>query len=309
MSQTGKTSRLDLVPFRLLIDRVPAVARRHVKSYFWPTALPLLAVGVAMAVVQVRWTESVLAPSAGANPFTFLGPVLLALVLAMAVYVLAYLVLAVLAVDAVAGRTPSVGRAWLFSLRPTVLGTNLVATLVVLVALAACCVPALFVAPLLALLVPVMVEERLVGLGAFSRTIELVRFQARRGVSDNGWAQAFVVLFVGTILSYAASAVSQGPFLIAQQVILIRQAASGEAADPSALAGDLWLQVPAQVVGALVTVLVWAYWAFGLAMLYFEIRRRKEAADLEQAIDELVLGGAAYAGTASSPGGTAPAEA
>lgn len=302
MSQTRSANRLDLVPFRLLIDRVPAVARRHVKAYFWPTALPLLAVGVAMAVAQVRWTESMLDPASGGNPFSFFGPFILAIVVAMAVYVLAYLVLAVMAVDAVAGRTPSVGRAWLFSLRPTVLGTNLVATIVVFAALAMCCVPGLFVAPLLALLVPVMVEERLVGLGAFSRTIELVRFQARRGLSDSGWAQSFVVLFVGTILSYAASAVSQGPFLVAQQVLLIRQAASGEAADPTALAGDLWLQVPAQVAGALVTVLVWAYWAFGLTLLYFEIRRRKEAFDLEQAIDELVVGSAAVNGSSAVSG-------
>ena len=286
-------SRLDLTPFRLLIDRVPAVARRYVGAYFWPTALPLLVVGVAMALVQVRWTESMFNAAAGDSPFAFFGAFFLAVIVSLTVYLLAYLALAVLAVDAVAGRPVSMGRAWLFCLRPTVLGTNLVATVVVLVSFAMCCIPGFFVAPLLALLVPVMVEEDQVGLGAMSRTIELVRFQARRGLSDSGWAQAFVVLFVGTMLSYAASAVTQGPFVVIQQVLLIRQAAGGEAGDPSAILGNLWLQVPSQVLGALVTVLVWAYWAFGLALLYFEIRRRKEAGDLEEAIDGIVLGSAA----------------
>lgn len=284
-------SRLDLTPFRILLDRVPVLARRHLGSYFWPTALPLLVVGVSFALLQSRWTETMLDPDAmaSANPFLFLGPFFLAFVVSMLVYVLAYVALAAAAVDAVAGRPVSLARSWRFCLRPTVLGTHFVAGVVVGVSFLLCCIPGFFVAPLLALLVPVMVEEGRVGLGAFSRTMELVRFQGRRGLSDSGWAQSFVVLFVGTVLSYAASAVTQGPFVIAQQILLIRQAASGEAADPSAVVANLWLQVPAQVLGALVTVLVWAYWAFGLALLYFEIRRRKEAEDLEEAIDSLVL--------------------
>ncbi|MDA8017717.1 MAG: hypothetical protein MPN21_09740 [Thermoanaerobaculia bacterium] len=295
-------SRLDLVPFRLLIDRVPAVVRRHAGQFFWPTALPLLAVGVALAIAQVRWTESVFdTASGGGNMFAFFGLFLLIVVLSLGVYVLVYLALAVVAVDAVAGRQVSMGRAWRFCLRPTVLGTSVFAGIAIGISFTACCIPGLFVAPLLALLVPVMVEEGKVGLDAVSRTIELVRFQGRRGLSDSGWAQSFVVLFVGTILSYAASTVTQGPFVILQQVLLIRQTASGQAADPGAVVGSLWLQVPAQVLGALVTVLVWGYWAFGLALLYFEIRRRKEADDLERAIDDIVVGPTAQPLATSSP--------
>jgi hypothetical protein len=288
--QARGPERLDLVPFRLLIDYVPNVARRFVGSYFWPTAVPLLVVGVVAAFAQFHWMKSFLDPQtmASGNPFALMAPFFLFMLAAFAIYIQAYLALAVLAVDAVAGRPVSMSRAWRFCMRPTVLGTNVVVGLLVAVSTLMCCVPGLVVAPLLALIIPVMVEEGSVGLGAMSRTVELVRFQGRRGLADSGWAQAFLVLFVGAILSYAASMVTQGPFVLVQQALLIRQTAGGQVADPSAVLGNLWLQVPAQVLGALVTELVWAYWAFGLALLYFETRRRKEAADLEQAITALV---------------------
>lgn len=286
---TSDADRLDLIPFRLLIDRTTQVARKNLGRFFWPTAVPLLAVGVLLAVLQIQWMKSAFDPQSGdiSGFFESFGLILLVSLLGLVLYVLLYMALAVAAVDAVAGRPVSMGRAWAFSLRPTVLGTSLVTAVIVGVSFVLCCVPGLFVAPLFALLIPVMVEEHRVGLGALSRTVELVRFRGRSGWADNAWAQSFVVLFIGTVLSYAASLVTQGPFVIVQQVMLIRQTAAGQAADPAAIAGSLWLQVPAQVLGALVTVLVWAYWSFGLALLYFEVRRRKEAYDLEAAIGDI----------------------
>lgn len=283
-------SRLDLLPFRLLIDRVPVLIRRHIKTFFWATALPLLAVGLATAWIQHQWLRQMVDPAtaASANPFGFLATYFLSSIIALCVYALTYMALGVAAVDALAGRPVSLSRAWLFCLRPTVLGTSFVVAVVVAISFGLCCIPGLFVAPLLALLIPVMVQEHLVGVGAISRTIELVRFQGRRGLSESGWAQAFVVLFVGMVLSTAASMVTQGPFAYLQILQAIRDSTAGQPSVPSA--GDLWQQVPIQVLGTLVTVLVWAYWAFGLALLYFETLRRKEAADLERAIDDIVQG-------------------
>jgi hypothetical protein len=54
------------------------------------------------------------------------------------------------------------------------------------------------------------------------------------------------------------------------------------------------------VAGALATTVAWLYQAFAICVLFREVRRRKEAQDIEAAIDELV---------ASAGGGSAAADA
>ncbi len=49
----------------------------------------------------------------------------------------------------------------------------------------------------------------------------------------------------------------------------------------------LWLQVPGAVLGSLAEVAVTLYLSFGLTLLYFDLRRRKEGDDLEAAVAAL----------------------
>lgn len=61
-------------------------------------------------------------------------------------------------------------------------------------------------------------------------------------------------------------------------------------ADPNALLYDarwLWFQVPATLLGSLAQSAVVLYLSFGMALLYFDVRRRREGDDLEAALDEL----------------------
>ena len=48
-------SSLDLVPFRVLIDRVTGSVRRHFKTMLLPAAVPLAAVATVLGVLQLRW--------------------------------------------------------------------------------------------------------------------------------------------------------------------------------------------------------------------------------------------------------------
>ena len=87
------------------------------------------------------------------------------------------------------------------------------------------------------------------------------------------WLQTFVLLLVGFVVNYAANLVVQMPFLIAQQVLMLRRSFSGEVATIEDMAPILWLQVPAAVLGAVATALAWLYTAFGVAVLFHEVRR------------------------------------
>jgi hypothetical protein len=71
--------------------------------------------------------------------------------------------------------------------------------------------------------------------------------------------------------------VVQLPFVLAQQVIIWRNAGEGAGQDPVALrAGLLWMQLPATVAGALAEAAVMVQVCFTLAALYAGVRRRAE---------------------------------
>ena len=52
----------------------------------------------------------------------------------------------------------------------------------------------------------------------------------------------------------------------------------------------LWLQVPGNFLAALVRMAVYLYTAFGIGMLFFDVRGRKEGADLRSQIDAVFPG-------------------
>lgn len=279
------------VPLRILLDEAARLGRRHFKAIFLPVALPVAAAQVLMVVAQYRFMGGI---ATAAEPdltafFTSFGGFCAAFLLFLLVYGVGYGAMGAAAVDATAGRRPDLGRSWRFVLRPRVLLTLASMGAAITLGTMCCLLPGLWLALLLGFALPAMVEEGAVLAGAWRRSSRLARYNPQRRLAASPMLKVFVFLVVGLILSYAVSMVVQMPLLIAQQVLIFRQAAAG-GGDPSALFYDsrwLWLQVPAALVGSLAQSAVVLYLSFGMALLYFDVRRRREGFDLEAALDEL----------------------
>ncbi len=281
-------SDLDPTSFRSLIDRILEPARRHLRRVFLPVAGPLTACGVVVTLAQMAWFGALWGGGDLGPVLPVVGGVFLLIAGVLATYVLTFSALLVASLDAVAQRPVAMGRAWLFALQPRVFGTLVVVAVLCGLSLVMCLVPALYVIPVLAFVLPAMVEENLYGWAAIRRSSELAHYNPTGRWTDSAWLQTFVLIAVGTVINFAISLTVELPFVAAQQVLVLRDAVAGGSADPAALlASTLWLQIPAQVASALATTVTWLYWSFGISLLYREIRRRKEGADLRQAIDEL----------------------
>lgn len=298
-------SSLDLLPFRRLLDVVVAPVRRHFRALYPPIAVPMAIAATLLAVVQLRTVSGLFSFEMGEEPafedmfstmFTFAGMGLVYLL----IYSLAFSVLSVAAVEALAGRPPSMARCWRFVFRPPVLGTLGLVMGLSLASMMLCFVPAFYFIPLLSFVLPVMVEEGLTGTAAISRAVELAHFNPRGRLTESPVVQMAVLIFVGWLISYAIVLLVQLPLVIVQQVMIFRGALGGEPPDPGALmSSTAWLQIPTVIIGALASVATWFYWAFGIALLYREVRRRKEGNDLAAAIEKLTTAGAAPADAGS----------
>jgi len=136
---------------------------------------------------------------------------------------------------------------------------------------------------------PVMAHEKLYGMAALKRNLEILRHNPTGRWSDSPWLQMTVMMAVGLVFNYAITLTVQMPFVVAQQVMLSRRAIEGEILDPTQMMSEMmWLQVPATILGALAMAVSWMYLAFGSCVVYWEVRRRWEGWDLEAAIDDLV---------------------
>ncbi len=281
-------SDLDPTSFRRLLDQVMEPARRHFRHLFLPIAVPLAACGVLATVLQIGWLRALTGGAGFAEVLPMVGGIFLLVVGILGLYGLGFGALFVASMDALAGRQVSMARAWLFVLRPAVFGTLIVVAVLNLLSFLFCLVPSLYVTPVLAFTLAVMLEEDLYGWAAIRRSAELVHYNPTGRWADGGWLQTLVLLLVGAVINYVVSLAVQLPFVVAQQIVVFRDAASGQVSDPATLmASTLWLQAPAQVLGAFATAATWLYWTFGIGLLYRELRRRKEGDDLRRAIDEM----------------------
>lgn len=280
---------LDLIPFRVLLDQVVVPARRHLRDTLPGVAVPLVLASLAASFTQVRWSQMVLDPTLQQDPAVFLLSALVFLavaLLALFVFGATFWALTVASMDAVAGRRVDMGRAWRYVFRPHVFATLLVVGIADFLAFMMCFLPALYVVPLFSFTLPVMVAEGRTGTDAMKRSVELFRFNATGRPAHNPWLQTLALLFVGFVLTNAIGGVAQAPFVVAQQLITLREAATSQEAAQQ-LDKVLWLQVPSSVLGALATSATWLYTTFGTCVLYRELRRRKEAEDLAEAVDRL----------------------
>jgi hypothetical protein len=147
-------------------------------------AIPMALVGGALPLVQAVFWGNMLVPGRGAaNPvavFQAMGAGAIVGFVVGALYSLGYGALLFGAVNVLATREVSMARAWLFVLRPRVLGTLLLKTIAVGLGLACCVLPGIYLALLFSLTMPVMVEEGLFGTSAMRRSAELERTPGSR---------------------------------------------------------------------------------------------------------------------------------
>lgn len=279
------------LPLRMILDEAVKRGRRHFREMYLPVALPLACVTGLVPLMQARWMRHMIS---GRPDFSSFSGDMVLFVVGMLIFatvsVLGHLAMTVAAVDAVAGRVVSMGRAWTALLNLRALGTLVLNWLAVLLGSCLCCLPGLYVILLQTLLVPVMVEEGRFGIAALTRSADLARYNPRRTLGDDPRLHVFLILFVGFLLNYAVGFVTQLPAMVIQQVTMFRQVSSGRRTDPGELMASLtWIQVPAGALGALGQVAVQLYVSFGIALLFFEVRHRKEGADLEAAIESLAV--------------------
>lgn len=278
-----------------LLDESLKQARRHFRAVYWPVALPLAFVGALTPLAQPLWLNAVQYGPGTSLPAMFAAMVVIwaVVLLFIFLYGLGYAALQAGATAATAGQPVAMGRAWAFTVRPAVLGTLLLAAVSTLLGTMCCILPGIYVGLLLSVIVPVMAEEARFGAGAFRRSYELLTYNPRRAWGADPRIKAFLVLVAGTLLGYGLSFAVQLPVLVVQQVLMARSIAAGQQLDPAQLMSRLvWLQVPSTFFGTLVQTAVYLYMAFGLALLYFDVRRRKEGADLEAAVARLAPGDA-----------------
>jgi len=180
------------------------------------------------------------------------------------------------------------GRSWKFVLRPEVLGTLIIVWIVVAVGFVLLIIPGLYLLLVLSLTAVVMASEKHFGLVALSRSAELVRYNPQRRFLANPKTKVAALFTIAYVLSLVVGLLIQLPFSIVSNVIVARRVAGGMPVDPEALTKSLlWFQVPSAFLSALASMAVALYTSFGLALLYFDIRRRKEGIDLEAAIARL----------------------
>lgn len=292
------------LPFRVLLDEAARGARRSFVAIYPSVAVPVAAAQLALVVAQVRWMQGIFGttqidPAQMFGGVAWFGGAFLAFTV---LYGLAYGAMGAAAVAAAAGRPVAMGQWWRFVVRPKVLVTMLGMGLAVWVGLICCLAPGLWLLMLLGFALPVMVEEDLVLGAAWRRSVELARYNPQRQLTTSPMFKVFVFLVVGLALSWAISLTVQMPFMVAQEVLMIREVAGGT--DPTAAAVGarwMWLQAPSAVLGSLAQTAVALYLSFGMALLYFDVRRRREGDDLEAALDE-VLGEGGGAGPQALPG-------
>ena len=203
----------------------------------------------------------------------------------------AYNTLQVAAIDALAGRPVDMRRAWRFTVRGRVLGTLILWYVAILASMFCCCLPVLFVVPLLAFVPAVMVGRGAVRLSRRSRAAP----SSPGTTPPASWrasplVKVFLLLLVGGLLAYLAALLVSAPLPAADVHRHIPQGRRRGGLRRRGCRAWVWLQVPAQFLSSLVSTAVYLYVCFGVAMLFYDIRGRKEGSDLRAEIESAFPG-------------------
>ncbi len=283
------------MPFRAMMDEAMRLTRRFFLFIFPWVAGPMIVAGIVLVVVQAPLTRQMLQPTMSPQ-VSDLGSLFtswLALVGLSIVYMVLYWfasnVALVGTVHAVWGLPVEMGSAWLWVLRPRILGTLLLCSLSILAGAAFCILPGYLVAVLLGLVVPVMVLEGSTGTAAIRRATRLILYNPQQRLTTLPFARLLVILLAGGLISYAVGLTLGLPFGLAQQVMIWRSLSGGQGPpDVSVLTSTswLWLQVPQVILTTAGRYAVAVYVSFCVALFYLDLRYRSEGGDLEQALDQ-----------------------
>jgi len=275
------------MPIVPLLDEGLRLTRAHIRAIFLPVALPV-AVFATLAGVAQAFSMQSLFKGGTPSPTAFWTPqVLLVAALLGLLSAVAYVAGQVAALDALAGRPVDMRRAWSFAVRPAVWGTLLLSFLAILVSFLFCVLPVFFVAPLLAFAVPVMAEEARFGTGALSRSAELALFNPSRRLMEHPIVKVLLLMVVSTLISYLAGLLVALPFQLPMFIDVFRRALAGNQDVTSVMTRWIWLQIPAQFLSSLARTAIYIYTAFGMALLYADVRSRREGTDLRREIEAL----------------------
>lgn len=281
------------MPLRVLLDEA-ARATRTVGRRLYPTlaAFTLLSSSLIL-VFQVPMMRGLLE-----GDLTGTCAFYAAVLVMVPVSGLVYSAAGVAALDGLAGRPASIGRGLRFVLRPRRLATLVGVGILVLCAYMACFFPVLYVGPLMALVLPAMVEEGRTGMAAIERSVRLVGPNPFVDFPRNPLVRIAVFVVVAFAIYMLGSLVAQMPFEIVRQVMVLRDAAAEDPIAAMTSPPSLALQAGGVIFGSLASAAVTLYAMFCLALLFHDTRNRREGADLEAAAERIERQRAAAAGGA-----------
>lgn len=267
-------SSADLRPLGLgeLLDRTFTLYRSHFWLFVGIMGVPQLLVlavglvGVAIGlIVQAPVRQGSLDSVAGPGVAVIVGGVLFGILLAfafLAVYVLAQAATVSAVSEIYLGRTTSVRQAYARVRRKVwrLIGVLLLISLMVGAGTIFLIVPGILALLATSLAVPALVLEDCSPAAAIGRSIDLTKGQ---------WGRIFLIFVLFILLSWVALLILEFPFLMAH-AILLKQ---GEQSSVLAALGQLGNSLASVLVGPLGVI--------AFALVYYDVRVRKEAFDLQ----------------------------
>ena len=284
-------SDLSRVPtFAEIVDQSVNLLRRNLRGYYLPYAIAIAVFMAVQSAVQLGWMQSVFdvdPADPDAVMAAFLSPGLGCMIaVSWIVMMIVYSALGVASVNLVAERPVHRG-ALRFVVRPRTLGTLVLTGLALVASFMCCFFPAIYVFPALALVIPVMVEEQSFGTRALASSHELARYNPQGKFTGTAMVRILGVYLVSMLITWGLSFVITLPAMIIQQVMFFRQVAESSESEIPMVMPAMWLQVPTQFLSGLVQTAGTAFASIAVALIYFDVRRRRDAVDLEHAIDAL----------------------
>ena len=273
-------TRLDLRPLSIgeILDRTFTLYREHFVLFFGISAIPhILALIVNLAQTYLRFPGTPSAVNASTlSPSLSVAAGVVALVGAV-VGVLVYLLTQGATVTAVSelylGRTLTIGDSFrrVRGELGNLFGVILLNGLATIAAFICLIIPGIYVMCRLVVCVPAALVENIGPRASLDRSFELTRDNAGR---------AFLILLLYFALTYAAIALFVLPFTIMMGIMVAKN-------HPEMLRS--WMAL-IQIGTTLATVLVAPVLTIASAVLYYDLRIRKEAFDLQMMMNP--LGGA-----------------
>lgn len=290
---SSQLPRLGALSFRELLDEGVRAVRHRFRPLFLPFAVPVALAGGLIALLQARMFGALHASGPSLPDMLSLvwsfGPVALATVLYVLMFLVVNLAMQAAMVWAVEGGHPGASPAYRWAVRVRVLWTEMLKLGLIGLGLLCCVAPGLVLILRLWLVEAVMASEGSFGVAALKRAMKLVAHNPERRLATSPQVKVLAIALTAWLVSSVVSMAVNLPFTIVQQLIMLRGIASAEgAADPGGGFGlVLWLQVPQSLLGGLVTVAVLLYGCALTALLFVDLRRRMEGEDIEEALDAL----------------------